>query len=128
LVDKFGNTNVFIMSEILMAIFIVILANSPSFIIMIVASVILGVFTKGTVPVIQTMVSHSVEKHGNFEQAFGLNSLVVEVATTLAPICLGFLSDRFGITAAFNISAIFALVAAVPAFFIRYFKNKLGVS
>lgn len=123
MVDKFGNSNVFVASEILMAVFIVILANSPSFVVIIAASIILGIFTKGTVPVIQTMVSESVEKHGNFEQAFGVNSLVVGIATTLAPICLGFFSDKYGIISAFNVSAIFAICAVLPSIIFEMVKK-----
>src|SRR3989344_701726 len=114
-VDKFGSASIFIIAEILMAILIFVLANTPSFLIIIIASVALGIFTKGTAPVIQTMVSESVEHHGNYEKAFGLNSFVNGIAATLAPITLGFFSKNFGIVTAFNISAIFALLAIVPA-------------
>ncbi len=124
LVDKYGNSNVFVMSEILMAVFIVILANSPSFVIIIISSIVLGIFTKGTVPVIQTMVSESVEKSGNFEEAFGFNSVMVGVATTLAPLCLGYFSDKWGISMAFNISAVFALLATLPAIAFKMIRSE----
>ncbi len=115
LVDTFGTTLIFILSEICMALFIVVLANTPSFLLIIVSSVILGMFTKGTAPVIQTMISESVEHHGNYEKAYGLNALILGTSATLAPIALGFLSEKFGIVSALNMSAIFALVAIIPA-------------
>lgn len=115
-VDRFGNTPVFIVSELFMALFIVILANSANFILIIGASIVLGIFTKGTVPVVKTMVSESVEHHGNYEKAFGLNSIASGISTALAPIILGFFSDKLGIVAAFNISAVVALLAIFPAF------------
>ncbi len=115
LTDKFGYIKVFVVSEILMAIFILILADSSYLAVIIVASIILGCFTKGTVPVITTMVSESVEGKNSFEKAFGLNGLITSIATVLAPVVLGFTSDKFGIVPAFAISAGFALVATIPA-------------
>jgi MFS family permease len=114
-VDKFGGSKVFIASEFLMAVFIFALANSTALYFIVICSVVLGVFTKGTVPVQQTMVTESVEHHGNFEKAFGLGALVTSSAITAAPIILGFTSDRLGIVPAFNIMAIVALVAVIPA-------------
>ncbi|MDO8498148.1 MAG: MFS transporter [bacterium] len=113
--DKFGNANVFIVAELLMALFIVFLGNSFSSVMIIVVSMILGTLTKGTVPVVQTMVSDSVAHHGGYEKAFSLNSLVVSIATTLAPLVLGLVSKQYGIVNAFNIAAIFAVCAVVPA-------------
>jgi len=119
LVDIFGNTNVFIISEIFMAIFIIILSNSTWLPLIIFSSVILGVFTKGTVPVLTTMVSESFEHQKGIEKAFGLNALFVGVASTSAPFLLGFLSDKFGIITAFHFSAGFALIATIPALLLR---------
>jgi len=52
-VDKLGPAKVFIISDVLMAIFIIILANSTVLAIIIICSVILGIFTRGTIPVVQ---------------------------------------------------------------------------
>lgn len=115
LVDSFGSAKVFICSEILMAGFIFLLANAQAAWVIVGCSVVLGIFTKGTVPVQQTMVSEAVEHHGNFEKAFGIGSIVTGVAITIAPLLLGAISDQAGIVAAFNVMALAALVAAIPA-------------
>lgn len=114
-VDRFGNAKVFIASELLMAVFIFALANSTALYFVVFCSVVLGIFTKGTVPVQQTMITESVEHHGNFEKAFGLSSVVSASATAAAPIVLGYASDASGIVTAFNIMAVVALVAVIPA-------------
>ncbi len=114
-VDRLGNVPVFVVSELLMAMFIFVLANSTLVWLIVVCSVVLGAFTKGTVPVIQTMVTESVEHHGNFEKAFGLGALVTSCAVTAAPLLLGVVSDRAGIVTAFNVMAGVALIAVVPA-------------
>lgn len=118
-VDQFGNASVLILAEILMAIFIVLLANSTSLFLIIVCSIILGLFTKGTIPVLQTMVSDAAEHHGNFEKAFGLNETLSNIAKTIAPVLLGIISDQFGIVSAFNVMAFVALLAIIPAFAFR---------
>lgn len=122
LVDKFGNTKVFILSELSMALFIVILSNSTLLPIIIVSSVILGMFTKGTIPVLTAMVVESVEHKKGMEKAFGVNLTFVGVASTIAPFLLGVLSDRFGIIMAFNVSAGIALIATIPALLFRRTK------
>lgn len=119
LVDKYGNTKVFILSELSMALFIVILSNSAWLPMIIAASVILGIFTKGTIPVLTAMVVESVEHKKGMEKAFGMNATFVGIASTIAPFLLGFLSDKFGIIMAFNVSAAFALIATIPAFLFR---------
>lgn len=122
LVDRYGNTKVFIVSEILMALFILILANSTFLPVIIIASIVLGIFTKGTVPVLSTMVSDAVEHHGNYEKAFGVGGFFSSSATTLAPVLLGFLSDKFGIVSAFTTMAAMALIAIIPTLFFHFSK------
>ena len=114
-VDKFGNSRVFITAELLMAAFIFILANSTALYAIVLCSIVLGVFTKGTVPVQQTMVTEAVEHHGNYEKAFGLGAIVTSSAITLAPITLGYVSDHLGIIKAFDVMAVVALVAVGPS-------------
>lgn len=116
LVDKLGNTMVFMVSEFLMAVFIVILATSSQIFYIITSSIILGIFTKGTVPVLTAMITESVEHHGRFEKAFSLNAVFVGIGSSIAPLLLGYLSDTFGIVHAFYASALFALVAIIPAY------------
>lgn len=123
-VDKFGNTKVFIVAELFMALFLVILANTNILLIIITSAVLLGSFTKGTVPVTQTMISDAAEAHGDFEKVFGVNATTVNIATMLAPLFLGIVSDKFGITTAFTTMAFFALLATIPAFAFHFERKK----
>jgi MFS family permease len=122
LVDRFGNTKVFILSELSMALFIIILSSATWLPIIIGASIILGIFTKGTIPVLTAMVVESVEHKKGMEKAFGINATFVGAASTIAPFILGLLSDKFGIIMAFNFSAMFALFATIPA--VLFSKSK----
>ena len=98
-----------------MALFIIILANATVFWLIIVCAIFLGIFTKGTVPVLQTMMSQSVEHHGHFEKTFGLSGMVNGAAIAIAPILLGAISDHAGIVIAFNVMGAAALAAVIPA-------------
>lgn len=116
LADKYKNTTVFIAAELFMAIFIVLLTLSHSQILIIIFSIILGALTAGTIPVRSTMITESNQHHKQYEQVFAIGSFVANIATSLAPIILGFVADKYGIVNAFNISALFAIFAIIPAF------------
>lgn len=122
-VDNHGNIKVFMIAELLMAILIVMLANSSSFLVIIFCSVLLGIFTKGTVPVIQTIVSDTVEHHGDFTKAFSINSFTTRLSSGIAPLVLGFISDKFGIVMAFNVMAVVAVSALLPVIFLQFTKR-----
>lgn len=119
LVDRLGNVRVFIISEYLMALFIVVLAVSTNIRLIILSSILLGAFTKGTVPVLTSMVTEAVDHHGRYEKAFSLNAVFVGIGSTVAPLALGFLSDAFGITNAFYGASVLAVCATVPALLYR---------
>lgn len=123
LVDRYDNTRVFIVSELLMAFFIFLLANTTPLFLLITCALILGIFTKGTTPIVKTMVSESVERHGNFERAYGINGISSNAAIAIAPLVLGFISEKFGIISAFNVMAVVALLAIIPAIGFRFTKE-----
>lgn len=114
-VDRFGNMKVFITAELFMAINIILFILSNNWVIIIVIAVILGALTKGTVPVIQTMVAEVTEQDHAYEQVFALNALVTSIATAVAPLLFGIIADRFGIMHVFSVSAGFALLAIISA-------------
>lgn len=117
--DRFSNAYVVIISELLMAIAVVCLASSSSIFIIMICAVIAGIFTKGTVPVIQTMLAEASEHHGHFEKSFAVNGFTNAIALAVSPVFLGFLSDQWGIVVAFYAMATIALFAIIPAFFFR---------
>lgn len=114
--DTLGSYKVFIFAEITMALAIVLLLFTYSLAFMLIIIAFLGALTKGTAPVGVTMVSEAVQSHGDFEKAFGFNSVITALALSIAPIFLGHLSDRYGIATAFLAMAFFALLATLPAF------------
>lgn len=115
LVDRFGSARVLLVSELIMAGVILVLASSSGVVEILVSSLILGAFTKGTTPVVQTMLSEAADHHGDFAKVFGLNTLITRVVNILAPVSLGWLADSQGILWAFYAMAVAAVIAAVPA-------------
>jgi predicted MFS family arabinose efflux permease len=116
LTDQFKNTKVFIIAELFMVIFILLLTYSSSIFFIILFSVILGSLTMGTSPIRTTMVTETNEHHGSYEKVFGISSFVASISSALAPIVLGRIADLYGIINSFNLSAIFALFAVFSAY------------
>lgn len=123
-VDIFGNIKIVVFSEILMAIIIVILANLTYIPFIVLMSLLLGVFTKGTLPVIKTMVTDSVAHHNNFQKAFGLNVFFGGAGVAISALVLGLVADRFGIISSFYVAAGFSLLTIFPVFVFSYIKRK----
>jgi predicted MFS family arabinose efflux permease len=126
LVDRFENIRIFILAELCMALSIILLASSTTMVVFILTSIALGVFTKGTAPIIQTLIAQAVTHESHYEKAFGFKEVNTGIASSLAPILLGVLSDQFGIMTAFYGSALFAIIAILPALLLRRI-NAMGV-
>ncbi|MEI6221656.1 MAG: MFS transporter [bacterium] len=120
LTDKVNKVLVFVVSEIVMAVLFFSLGGSFPFFVLLVLAAILGFFTSGTVPINKILVAESVEHHNDYEQAFGINTIIQGFAITISPFMLGFVSDHYGIENAFRVSAVVALLATIPAITSRF--------
>jgi len=113
-IDKLGSYRVFIAAEIVMAGLLVWLSVVESTVLLAGLSIALGAVTKGTVPVINIIVTDSVPDKGLYEKAFGIVSFASGVSGVVAPIVYGALAERFGVVSVFHLSACFALLAIAP--------------
>lgn len=112
-VDRFGNVRVFVLTEWLMAIALFVLTLFDQFIILLTISFVLGLFTRGTTPVMATLFSQLVhDKH--YEKIFAITLTCLEFSSALSPIVLGIIADKFGITVIFYITALLAFTASLP--------------
>lgn len=116
LTDKFKAAKVFIVAELFMVIFIILLAYSNSIFFIILFSIVLGSLTMGTSPIRTTMVTETNEHHGSYEKVFGISSFVASLSSALAPIILGRVADLYGIVNSFNLTAIFAFIAVISTY------------
>ena len=122
-VDKLGCFSVFVVSEIAMAVLLFYLSSETSTALIALLSILLGAVTKGTVPVINTMVTNSVPDRALYEKAFAIVSFVGGVAAVVAPYVYGLVAERFGIVAVFHLCACFALLAIIPGSLNRVIKK-----
>lgn len=121
--DKFGHSKIFIFSEFCMAILLILITISNEYFILVFLSTLLGAFTKGTSPVVQTLFSQISDKE-HYHKVFAISELVIAVAAVIATILLGALSDKIGISIAFYSGAFFALIATIPIFSLLRMKAK----
>ena len=114
LTDRLGQERLFICCELFIFISLIMLALSPSVIVISALAFILGFFTKGTVPITSTMIAQSVG-NDEYESAYSVNSLSTSIANTAAPLFFGVLADFLGVQAIFFACAVAALCAALPS-------------
>jgi len=124
LTDKWGGVTVFVIAELCMAIFIIVLTQTSSLWLIIIISIILGTLTKGTIPARATMAIESVAHHGRYEKAVALLGFIASIGTTSAPMIYGKIADSWGISYTFYLSAILAIVAIIPALGYRFTKSE----
>lgn len=122
LTDRMKEEYLFIGCECCIFIALIILALSPSAVIISLLALILGFFTKGTVPIVSTMIAQSVGET-EYEAAYSVNSLSTSIANTLAPLFFGLLADILGVQAIFFACGIAALLASIPAIVLVKTKN-----
>jgi MFS transporter, FSR family, fosmidomycin resistance protein len=112
-VDAFGNIRVFMLSEVSMAVLLVLLVSHPPFLMLVLISYFLGAFTKGTSPVVQTLISEVIHED-HFEKAFGASETFIQIAGAVSILVSGILADHYGIGSVFYFSALLAIFAILP--------------
>lgn len=121
-VDKYGSKIVFVSSELLMAATLILFSISYNFILLFIFSFLLGIFSKGTSPVIQSMFSESAHET-HYEKVYAISEIFIGAATAISPIIFGFSGDYFGVSSIFYLSAVFALIAILPIIFLPQIKT-----
>lgn len=114
LADKYGKVKILVISEILMASLIFCLIFVNGLILACAVLFILGIFTRGTSPVIRAMVAEAVSDKEKFDKAFSLHSFSLNSSQVAARSIYGFSAGIFGIASVFYISAAVALLTLIP--------------
>lgn len=121
-VDKLGNMQVFIVSELAMAGMLMFLPSLFSFPLLLIASILLGIFTKGTSPVVQTLFSKMADKE-HYNKVYAVSELSIDMAAVVIILILGVMAQTLGISSIFYITATFGILAVLPC--IALLKQKL---
>lgn len=112
--DRLGSHRTFIFSEMIMAALLIGLCSAKNIVLIAAISIALGAVTKGTVPVINTIITASVADKRLYDKAFGIGSFANGIAAVIAPLLYGLIIDKRGILTVFWLSACFALAATLP--------------
>lgn len=114
LVDRFGARPVFLAAESSMALLLGILVVATQPALLLLTAFLLGIVTKGTVPVVQTIVANTVEDPAEYDDIFTLNNLSRGVTNILAPLVFGFIAAAYGVIWAYCAMGIAACCAVLP--------------
>lgn len=117
--DRLGSRKVFILSEIAMTILLVILLLGQDFQTIAATTFFLGIVTKGTVPVIQTLIIEPVRESHHYNDIIAVSSFMRGTVSMLTPFIFGFIASLVGVNWLYAIMAAAASCAVVPALMTR---------
>ncbi len=116
LVDHFGAKKTFIVSEFAMLCLLLLLIANDQTCVVITLSLLLGIVTKGTVPVIQVILGETAHEKAIYDDVFPLNSFLRGSLSMLLPFCFGFIAVNFHVNYIYAIMSIAAFAALLPIF------------
>ena len=97
-----------------MAVFILLLIILNNLALMITILFFLGIFTRGTSPVVRAMVANSLKERGDFDKGFSFHSFSLNSSIATSRTIYGFAANIFGIASVFYLSALVALFTILP--------------
>lgn len=109
LVDQYNPYIVFIFAEIALAI--VILTTNVYCIIML--SLCAGILTKGTVPVIQSIITEPVCASEAYDDIFSMDSFFRGITNVVTPLLFGFIATAIGISSIYILMAVAAVLSVI---------------
>ena len=125
LLDQYGTRKVFVTSQVLLSTLLILLILSNSISSVIIIALLLGIVTKGTIPVIQSMITEPLENNEFYDDIFTLNGFARGGINVLSPILFGVVASRSGPYYAFGIMSASALVTILPMLRIKH-QNREG--
>lgn len=114
LIDIFGTRKIFIAAGLALTLLLCALLSSTNLVLTILVSLAIGIVTKGTVPVIQTIITEPVQGAHNYEAIFTVNSFGRGITNILTPVLFGGLATLCGMDAVYLLMAAVAALSIVP--------------
>ena len=113
--QRHGAPNIVIVSKIVMtALIVVLILILGDYAALAVMLFLLGVFTRGTSPLIRAMVADSMDERTNFHDAFGTYSFASRGSSALSRPIFGCLTSFGGIAAVFYLASAISLLTVYP--------------
>jgi len=113
--DRRGAAQTLIVSEICMAALILVLTMASGIAVIVVLLFLLGIFTRGTSPIIRAMVADSLEERSSFHDAFSAYSFASRGSGAVCRPIYGFLAGYSGIAAVFYVASAVSMLTLYPA-------------
>ena len=115
LADRYGAPDILIVGKVLMAALIVSLTLVSGIVTIVILLFVLGIFTRGTSPIIRAMVAVSMHEGVSFHDAFSAYSFASRGSTALCRPIYGYLMSYAGIASVFYASSAVSLLTFIPA-------------
>ena len=109
LIDMFGTRKIFIIAGISLTLLLCAMLSSGNLVLTVLLALAIGIVTKGTVQVIQTIITEPVQGAQNYEAVFTVNSFGRGITNILTPVLFG------GMASLWSMDAVYLLMAAVAA-------------
>jgi predicted MFS family arabinose efflux permease len=115
LADRHGAPNILMGCDGVMAGLVLLLTLVSGKTVIVTLLFLLGIFTRGSSPVIRSMVADSMDEKVSFHDAFSAYSFASRGASALSRPIYGFLAAAAGISFVFYVSSAMSLVTLYPA-------------
>jgi DHA1 family multidrug resistance protein-like MFS transporter len=122
LADKHGAPHILIWTKIGMAVLILLLTMATGRTTIVVLLFLLGVFTRGSSPIIRAMVADSMDEKTSFHNAFSTYSFASRSSSAVCRPIYGFLASYAGIASVFYVASAVSLLTLHPA--MKYKKQR----
>jgi MFS family permease len=113
--DRYGAPDTLIWCKIGMAVLILLLTLVAGKPMMVVLLFLLGIFTRGSSPIIRAMVADSMDEKTSFHDAFSTYSFASRSSSAVCRPIYGFLASYAGIASVFYAASAVSLLTLYPA-------------
>ncbi len=124
LADRHGTANTLMFAKVGMAILILFLTLVSGYTTIIILLFVLGIFTRGSSPIIRAMVADSMDENTSFHDAFSTYSFASRGSSAVCRPIYGFLASYAGIAWVFYAASAVSMLTLYPAR--RYKHAKLA--
>lgn len=120
IVELKGVKKVFLVAELCLALTVFTLSFTSSMYLLIALLIIMGILSKGTVPVLSTFLADTAKEiKVNIDGIYSLYSVLYNGAETISPLILGIAAAAWGIERMFIICAAISFCTFVIGFFLQ---------
>ena len=119
LLDRFGTRKVFSVSQIILSFLLILLTYFDSLYLILFIALLLGIVSKGTVPVVQSMITEPLSTSEYYADIFTINGFARGVVNVLAPTFFGLIGSIVNLNFSYMIMALGALIAIIPILLIK---------